>query len=321
MRYAFLATLGILLAASPAGAFQVGERVMGKYGGMNYWYPATIKAIEGGELSLSYDDGSQETVNESRVRAYGWRTDRPHECQFGESWIKVNVSKVEDTSLTVTGPKGDSQVSPVAKCRTEFPLDDPKEAARNTAAAEQVNQMLTHKKVRVDETKVDCDKAEQITPDEMAAYNANPMAAIMKKADKVCTYAQTVFQKAKPAKGLPQRSKLKDMGNQQVLGAVKYFWENSSDAEFVKVLGVRVTGTKWIDRELSDAPGVPSTRQLGVAQTYQYKDACYVVYGHLQQRNGNHPRRDVPPSWFSTEYLASDYQRPERIDCKKASGM
>jgi hypothetical protein len=197
----------------------------------------------------------------------------------------------------------------------------PAPQGRDDAAAKSVTDTMSRKKARIDETKVNCDKADEITDADQAEYDKNPLGAIFNKADKMCTYVQRVYQKAKPAKTLPQKSAFTEVSTDHVVAVATAFWAGSNDAEFVKVLGGRIIGSGWKDLYHSDVKGVPSARQLGVAHSISYKDACYVVYGHLYQTNGNHPNPLLPPSWSGSEYKASDYEQPEKIDCNLAKTL
>ncbi len=312
----------LLMLATTASAYTTGERVLGRFQSMDYWYPATIAGVEGGDqFNLTYDDGSVESVTKSQLRQIIWKKDQQIECQFESDWLRAVVTGVETATLTARLEDGSSKSSPVAKCRTTYPPEDPEAAAAADAAAKSVTGMLTKKKVRIDETKVDCNKADEITAADQAEYDQNPLAAIFSKADKMCTYVQHVYQKAKPAKALPQKSAFSGVSPEHIKAVAASFWAGSNDAEFVNVLGGQVIGSGWKQLEHSDVKGVPSARQLGVAHAITYKDVCYVVYGHLYQSNVNHPNPLLPPSWSGSEYKASDYEPPEKVDCKLARKM
>jgi hypothetical protein len=174
---------------------------------------------------------------------------------------------------------------------------------------------------RADEAPIDCDKADQISEDDMKAYNDNPLQAIMNKAKTSCTYAQKVAQKAKPASKLPSASGFKQVSGKTVAAAASGFWSGSDDNAEVQVLGGTVTGSGWQTMTMSDLPGVPSARTLGVAHGFKYKGKCYVAYGQLKQNNVNHPSTVLPPAWSAAAYQASDYAPPERVECSVAAKM
>lgn len=311
----------LLLMATSAGAYTAGEKVLGRFGNMDYWYPATISAVEGGQFALNYDDGSTETVAKSQLRPLVWKKNQQIECQFEADWQRAVMTGESAGSLTGLLEDGSTKSSPVAKCRTSYPPEDPEAAAAADAAAKSVTGTLSRKKKRIDETKVNCDKADEITAADQASYDQNPLGAIFDKADKMCTYVQRVYQKAKPAKALPAKSKFTGVSTDHIAAVAEAFWAGSDDAEYVKSFGGRIIGSGWMQLENSDEKGVPAARQLGVAHAISYKDVCYVVYGHLYQQNGNHPNRLLPPAWSGSEYRASDYSPPEKIDCKLAKSM
>lgn len=321
MRYILCGAL--LLLATTASAYDKGERVLGRFGNMDYWYPATIAGVEGGQFTLSYDDGSNETVPKAQLRPIVWKKGQRIECQFETSdWLRAQLTESNATDLTGLLEDGSTKSAAVTRCRTDNPPEDPEAAAAEAAAAKAMTDQLNRPKKRVDETKVDCNKADEISAQDEAAYNDNPLGAIMNKADTMCTYVQHVYQKAKPGKSLPARSAYKGVSADDIAYVAGGFWAGSNDAEFVQVVGKgRVIGSGWKELYNSDVKGVPVARQLGVAHGITYKGACYVVYGHLRQENSNHPNPLVPPSWTASIYQPSDYEPPEKLDCKVVKGM
>jgi hypothetical protein len=311
-----------LLAAS-ALAFKDGERVLGRFGGYDYWYPATVTGSSGAETTLAYEDGSTETVDSSRIRQLVWNKAMPVECQFDEDWKRGTITKMDAATLTLTLEDGSSASSPAKKCRTQYPPEDPEEAKKQAAAAAQMSntiQQMGNPK-RLDEDKVDCNKLEAVTDTEAAQYDANPLAAIAAKANNMCTFIQRVYQNAKPGKGPSSQSKFKGVSKPDALTLTKGWWEGSSDNGFVKVLGARVTGAAWKNLEMSDVPGLPSSRVLAVEHIVSYRGKCFLVFGAVKQNNTNHPDRTRAPAWSRSEYDPSAGRSPEKIDCKKGAGF
>jgi len=170
----------------------------------------------------------------------------------------------------------------------------------------------------------DCDKADQEQKEHFEKNMDDPTAAVLGGAKLGCTYLQRIAWKvptakkapaAKPGKGTPSPA--------DVARRAGDFWAGADDVNYVKVLSGGVLGS-WSKLEMSDAPGVPSARTVPVfhvivAALANNTQGCFVLYGHLEQRNGNHPDRTLPPAWSASEYKATDFQRAQKITCPKGA--
>jgi len=309
--------VGMLTISAGASAYEKGDRVFGRFQGLDYWYPATISGVEGDQFSLAYDDGSTETVGKSRLRPYVWTKDQKVECEFDSDWKRCAVTELGPNDLKVVLEDGAKRGSPMGKCRTAYPPADPEANKTVVNPAE----ALAKPKKRVDEDKVDCDKADDISPEEAKAYEDNPLAAITAKANRMCTFAQRTYQKAKAGKGPTGATSISGVTKGGVLATTRAWWEGSDDAEFVKVLGARVTGSGWKPMFMSDEPGVPSSRTAGVAHAISYRGKCFLIFGQLKQNNLNHPSRLKPPQWSGSVYNPSTVEPAQKIDCQKGAAL
>lgn len=171
----------------------------------------------------------------------------------------------------------------------------------------------------------DCDKAEV---EQKAHFEANiddPQAAVFGGAKVACTYLQRIAWKAPTTKAAPRAKAGKGLpSTADVAGRASDFWAGADDMSYVKVLSGGVLGASWQRNEMSDAPGVPSSRQVNVytvivAALANNTQGCFVVYGNLTQQNVNHPDATKPPSWSASEYKASDFKRAEKVACPKGA--
>lgn len=170
----------------------------------------------------------------------------------------------------------------------------------------------------------DCEQAEAEQKAHFEKNKDDPQAAVFGGAKLGCTYLQRIAWKApsakkapaaKPGKGAPSAA--------DVARRAADFWAGADDVMYVKVLSGGVLGA-WQKQEMSDAPGVAAARTINVFHTIvaalaNNTQGCFVVYGHLEQRNGNHPDRSLPPAWSASEYKASDFQRAQTITCPKGA--
>lgn len=170
----------------------------------------------------------------------------------------------------------------------------------------------------------DCDKAEAEQKEHFEKNMDNPQGAVFGGAKLGCTYLQRIAWNAPTAKKAPASKASKGAPSAaDVARRAADFWAGADDVNYVKVLSGGVLGS-WQKLEMSDAPGVPSARTLGVfhvivAALANNTQGCFVVYGHLEQRNGNHPDKTLPPAWSASEYKASDFQRAQKITCPKGA--
>ena len=166
------------------------------------------------------------------------------------------------------------------------------------------------------------------TGDLMLSYGMknmdNPAAAVFGGAKLSCTYLERIAWKVPSAKAAPKAKPGKGVPSvKDVVARAGDFWAGADDMYYVKVLSGGVLGS-WRKNEMSDTPGVTSSRDVDVftvivAAVANDQTSCFVVYGQLSQQNVNHPDGTRPPAWSSSEYKASDFQRAQKISCPKGA--
>jgi hypothetical protein len=173
----------------------------------------------------------------------------------------------------------------------------------------------------------DCEKADADQNAHFEQNMDNPAAAVFGGAKLACTYLERIAWKAPSAKQAPKakggrRGELPSAAD--VVARAADFWAGADDMYYVKVLSGGVIGTAWRRNEMSDTPGVPSSRDVDVfhvvaAAVANDQTNCFVIYGALHQENLNHPDGTKPPAWSASEYKATDFQRAQKIACPKGA--
>lgn len=170
----------------------------------------------------------------------------------------------------------------------------------------------------------DCEKADAEQNAHFEQNMDNPAAAVFGGAKLACTYLERIAWKAPSTKAAPKPKGGKGLPSAaDVVKRASDFWASADDMYYVKVLSGGVLGT-WRRNEMSDTPGVPSSRDVDVFQVIVAAVAndqtnCFVVYGELHQENLNHPDGTKAPAWSASEYKATDFQRAQKISCPKGA--
>jgi hypothetical protein len=132
MRVSLVMVLSLSLSASAALAQNAGDRVLGNYQNQGFWYPATVSAINGGTVSVAYDDGSTEDLPKAQVRTYNWKAGSMVECDMGGWWTFGKVTSIDATTVTADFDKDGTKTVQLKTCRTKDGLaapEKPKTAA------------------------------------------------------------------------------------------------------------------------------------------------------------------------------------------------
>jgi hypothetical protein len=115
------ATLAFALATA-ASAQRVGEWVLGQWQGGSDWYPGVIAARQGNQITIRYDDGTQETRPANQVRPYDWRVGSRVVCRFTNGrWYDARITAMDPGGLTISVryDDGDTQITQTGRCRSE----------------------------------------------------------------------------------------------------------------------------------------------------------------------------------------------------------
>ena len=94
--------------------------MLGNYQGQGYWFPGVVQNIQGGNITVRYDDGDVETVSRSAVRPYDWMIGMAVECNFknqGE-WYPGTIASLAGESIGIAYDDGDRETTKTGRCRS-----------------------------------------------------------------------------------------------------------------------------------------------------------------------------------------------------------
>ena len=123
MKFTSTILAAAILAAASVGAFAQtqGDWVLGNYKGAGYWYPGIAEKIQGGRVTIVYDDGDRDTVNVSKVRPYDWMIGMQVECNWkgGGVWYPGTIASLAGEKIGITYDDGDKENTATGRCRTQ----------------------------------------------------------------------------------------------------------------------------------------------------------------------------------------------------------
>jgi hypothetical protein len=113
------AVLG-LAASGGVSAQTQGDWVLGDYKGSGYWFPGIAEKIEGGKITIVYDDGERETVNKSNIRPYDWMIGMKVQCNFkGQGdWYDGTIASLAGENIGIAYDDGDKETTKTGRCRS-----------------------------------------------------------------------------------------------------------------------------------------------------------------------------------------------------------
>lgn len=117
-----LLAAGMVLAGiGGASAQTAGDWVLGNYKNAGYWFPGVIEKLQGGNITVRYDDGDRETVKLSAVRPYDWRIGTRVECNFkGQgSWYAGKIASLAGEKIGIAYDDGDKETTKTGRCRSK----------------------------------------------------------------------------------------------------------------------------------------------------------------------------------------------------------
>jgi hypothetical protein len=120
-KYVILAAAVFIAAGSAtAHAQTVGDWVLGNYKGAGYWFPGVIESLQGGDITIRYDDGDRETVAISDVRPYDWAIGDRVECNFqGQgTWYPGRIASLAGERIGIAYDDGDKETTKTGRCRS-----------------------------------------------------------------------------------------------------------------------------------------------------------------------------------------------------------
>ena len=121
IRNAFILLAAIIaLGSSSAYAQTVGDWVLGNYQKSGYWFAGIAESINGGKVTIRYDDGERETVSLRDVRPYDWMIGSRVECNFkmaGE-WYPGTIASLAGEKVGINYDDGDKETTTTGLCRS-----------------------------------------------------------------------------------------------------------------------------------------------------------------------------------------------------------
>ena len=111
----------IALSAGAAGAQTKGDWVLGNYKGAGYWFPGIAEKVQGGKVTIRYDDGDRETVGLNEVRPYDWMIGMKVECNYKGSgdWYPGTIASLAGEKIGIAYDDGDKETTKTGRCRTQ----------------------------------------------------------------------------------------------------------------------------------------------------------------------------------------------------------
>ncbi|OBZ92027.1 hypothetical protein ADU59_28985 [Pararhizobium polonicum] len=114
-------TAGIIaLSGAAANAQTAGDWVLGNYKGAGYWFPGIAEKVQGGKVTIRYDDGDRETVGLNAVRPYDWMIGTKVECNYKNAgnWYAGTIASLAGEKIGIAYDDGDKETTKTGRCRT-----------------------------------------------------------------------------------------------------------------------------------------------------------------------------------------------------------
>lgn len=117
----FCASVVLGAASAPANAQTVGDWVLGNYKNAGYWFPGVVEKLQGGKITVRYDDGDRETVRLDQVRPYDWMIGMKVECNFkgAGDWYPGTIASLAGEKIGIAYDDGDKETTKTGRCRTK----------------------------------------------------------------------------------------------------------------------------------------------------------------------------------------------------------
>jgi len=110
----------LAISGGAAGAQTVGDWVLGNYKGAGYWFPGVAEKVQGGKVTIRYDDGDRETVSVDDVRPYNWTIGMKVECNYKNAgdWYGGTITSLGGEKIGIAYDDGDKEVTKTGRCRS-----------------------------------------------------------------------------------------------------------------------------------------------------------------------------------------------------------
>jgi DNA repair protein Crb2 Tudor domain len=112
--------LAFVLLAGGVSAREAGDRVLARWGADGMWYPARVSAVQGGNISVAYDDGDVAVLDATGVRAIYWTQGTRLQCNWKNQGVYYGgeVAAMEGETITFHYDDGYSETITISRCRS-----------------------------------------------------------------------------------------------------------------------------------------------------------------------------------------------------------
>ncbi|SFT96502.1 MULTISPECIES: tudor domain-containing protein [unclassified Mesorhizobium] len=109
------------LGGGAASAQTAGDWVLGNYKNAGYWFPGIAEKVEGGTVTIRYDDGDRETVSLDKVRPYDWMIGMKVQCNYKNAgeWYPGTIASLAGEKIGINYDDGDKETTKTGRCRTQ----------------------------------------------------------------------------------------------------------------------------------------------------------------------------------------------------------
>jgi len=112
----------LLLGAGTLQAQEKGDWVLGKWKNGAFWFPGVVESRSGDSITITYDDGTRETVPLRQIKPYDWKPGSRIECRWanGREWYAGRITAMSRDGVTihVTYDDGDREETRTGSCRS-----------------------------------------------------------------------------------------------------------------------------------------------------------------------------------------------------------
>ncbi len=115
-----LATAVLAVGSGSASAQTVGDWVLGNYQKSGYWFAGIAESINGGKITIRYDDGERETVALRDVRPYDWMIGSRVECNYKNAgtFYPGTITSLAGEKAGISYDDGDKETTTTGLCRS-----------------------------------------------------------------------------------------------------------------------------------------------------------------------------------------------------------
>lgn len=100
-----------------------GDWVLARWKDGPYWFPGVVQQHRAGNVTVHYDDGTIETLPESRVKRYDWAVGSRIQCVWASDggWYAASITNMgnDGTTLMIRYEDGTVERTKTGQCRSQ----------------------------------------------------------------------------------------------------------------------------------------------------------------------------------------------------------